>query len=175
VHHFLTQNWQLSADDARHALLSESYRSRPQWASRSPVRPVSHPFTKVASASTRQIMESWRTNELVRRSCPDLALRPPSPHRIVFEAKYHRSETLRAAERALVTSIYQAFFYLALPRLSATAMHVEWNYEYACVLACDASDRGTLAEAWAKLPSSVKSACWEGANLYVMILRNADV
>jgi hypothetical protein len=174
LHRFLMHNRQYSAEEAKRALLSESYRNQSQWASGSPVRSGSHPFSKVANASATEIMESWRSNKLVHRSCPDLALRLPSPYRTVFEAKYYCSSSPVAAERTLVTSIYQAFFYLALPRLPETATHAAWDYEYACVLAYDASDRGTLAETWEGLPNPVKLACWNGANLFVMILRSAD-
>ena len=69
----------LTAEDARRALLSESYRSQPRLASGSPVRPGAHPFRKVIAASPRKIIEIWRgrdgVNPLARNSCG----RPASP------------------------------------------------------------------------------------------------
>ncbi len=143
-------------------------------ASGSPVRPGPHPFRKVV-ASPKEILDIWRgktrLKELARNSCPDLALRDPSPHRTVFEAKYHSAGGTGRAETELVRNIYQAFFYLGLPYLPENKRHAAWNYEYACVLAYDASVDGAMVQAWASLPAAVKSACWTGANVYVMILR----
>ena len=174
---FLMSEFGFSRDEARRALLSESYRGRPEFASASPVRPGQHPFRKVIAASPRQIIELWRgrggLTPLARNSCPDLALREPSPYRTVFEAKYHSSRSATSAEAELVKNIYQAFFYLALPRLPETNTHAAWDYEFACVLAYDATPDGVLLQAWDSLPATVKSACWNGANLYVMILRGA--
>jgi hypothetical protein len=177
VHTFLTSELGFSTEDARRALLSESHRAQAQFASASPVRPGPHPFRKVIAVSSRQIIEIWRgragVNPLARNSCPDLALRPPSPYRTVFEAKYHSSPSATTAEAELARNIYQAFFYLALPRLPATTRHAAWDYEFACVLAYDATPDGVLLQAWKSLPDSVKSACWTGANVYVMILRGS--
>jgi hypothetical protein len=99
-----------------------------------------------------------------------LALRAPAKYRTVFEAKYYSGPST-GAEEELVRNIYQAFFYRALPRLPKTERHAAWDYEFACVLAYDATPDGDLLEAWKTLPASVKSACWTGANVYVMILR----
>jgi hypothetical protein len=72
----------------------------------------------------------------------------------------------------LVSDIYQAFFYRGLPRVDATKRgHPEWDYDYACLLAYDASPDGTLVAAWEALDSSVRQSFWDGANIYVMILR----
>jgi hypothetical protein len=91
----------------------------------------------------------------------------------LFEGKYFSRGSLEFAQRELVTNIYQAFFYLSLPRLLETKTHAAWDYEFACVLAYDASPDGVLLQAWHSLPATVKSACWTGANLYVMILRGS--
>ena len=84
LHTFLMSELAFSAEDARLAVLSESYRAQSEFASASPVRPSPHPFRKVA-VSPRQIIEIWRgrtgVNPLARNSCPDLALRAPSPYR----------------------------------------------------------------------------------------------
>lgn len=177
MHSFLMTEFRFSSDDARRALLSESFRSHRGLASGSPVRPGAHPFRKVIDASPRQIMTIWRgkgnVTPLARNSCPDLALRVPSPHRSVFEAKYHSVPGLARAETELVRSIYQAFFYLGLPHLEETKTHAAWDYEYACVLAYDATTDGAMLKAWNSLPTEVKSACWTGANIYVMVLRHS--
>ena len=178
IHKFLMCELGLTAEDARRALLSESYRSQPRLASGSPVRPGAHPFRKVIAASPRKIIEIWRgrggVNPLARNSCPDLALRTPVPYRTVFEAKYHSRGSTTSAEAELVKNIYQAFFYLALPHLPESKGHAAWDYEFACVLAYDATSEGTMLRAWESLPNSVRSACWSGANVYVMILRGGD-
>jgi hypothetical protein len=177
IHTFLMSELGLTTGDARRALLSESYRGQPRLAPASPVRPGFHPFRKVIAVSPRQIIEIWRrkagVNPLARNACPDLALRAPAPYRMVFEAKYHSSRSTTSAEAELVRNIYQAFFYLALPRLPETNGHAAWDYEFACVLAYDATPDGVMLQAWESLPTSVKSACWTGANVYVMILRGS--
>ena len=173
VHGFLKYECGLTSEDATLALLSESYRSHREWSSGSPVRPGSHPFRKF-TASPKEVMDTWRgrtaRNSLARNCCPDLALRGPGPIRAVFEAKYHGAHGVGTAETALVESIYQAFFYLALPHLEQTKTHAAWNYEYACVLAYDASADRAMSQAWQSLSTEVKDACWTGANVYVMIL-----
>jgi len=178
IHTFLTSELRFSSDDARRALLSESYRAHSKFASASPVRPGAHPLRKVIGASAREVIEIWRgrsgVNPLARNSCPDLALRAPSPYRTVFEAKYHTNPSATSAEAELAKNIYQAFFYLALPRLPATTKHSAWDYEFACVLAYDATPDGSLLQAWKSLRDSVKAACWSGANVYVMILRGSS-
>jgi hypothetical protein len=100
-----------------------------------------------------------------------LALRTPVPYRTVFEAKYHTEGNPTSAEAELVRIIYQGFCYLGLPHLPETDGHAAWDYEFACVLAYDATPDGVMLRAWESLRDSVKSACWTGANIYVMILR----
>jgi hypothetical protein len=48
-----------------------------------------------------------------------------------------------------------------------------WDYEFACLVAADVSDGTTLKQSWEKLPAVVKKGFWEGANIYVMIVRGA--
>jgi hypothetical protein len=78
---------------------------------------------------------------------------------------------MRAAETALVEGIYQSFFYRGLPTLPSTPKHAAWDYLFACLLAYDASPDASLITAWRNLPAVVKEGCWEGANIYVMVLR----
>ena len=92
----------------------------------------------------------------------------------MFEAKYLSRGGAINAEAELVKSIYQAFFYLGLPHLPETKTHAAWDYEYAVVMT-HATPDGAMIQAWDSLPSVVKSACWTGANVYVMILRGSHV
>jgi hypothetical protein len=75
----------------------------------------------------------------------------------------------------LATNIYQAFFYRGLPYVPPKKSSPAWDYEFACLLAYDASDAGSLRQAWNGLDTEVKNCFWDGANVYVMILRGADV
>jgi hypothetical protein len=114
--------------------------------------------------------KSGRTNAL-KQSCPDIAIREPFPFKIVFEGKYFGKGNRVQAETALVTSVYQAFFYRALPYVPPHKTRPPWDYEYSCLLAYDASDDGSLQAAWKELPDTVRQGFWNGANIYVMILR----
>lgn len=108
--------------------------------------------------------------QVVSQSCPDLALRSPCPHKIVFEGKYFREGGLKAARSSLVRDIYQCFFYLGLPRVAADSKHAAWDYDYASLLAFDASPEGALLAAWQKISEHVRDSLWEGANIFVMVL-----
>ncbi|MDP3028517.1 MAG: hypothetical protein Q8O04_03305 [Deltaproteobacteria bacterium] len=92
---------------------------------------------------------------------------------MLFEGKFFAKGGIQAAETALVTGIYQSFFYLGLPTIAEKPKHPVWDYDYACFLAYDATDKGTLLQSWQLLDSKVKMGCWEGANIYVMILRGS--
>ncbi len=168
----------LSPEEAREALLNEYHRTMPAISKRSPIRWERHPFTKALGANAAQIYEGWKNPEVGRaltQSCPDFALRAPFPHTILFEGKYFPRGGAEYARRTLVNDIYQAFFYRGLPALDATAKHPEWRYDYACLMAFDASPTGTLAAAWDELDPRTKKSFWDGANLYVMILRGPTV
>lgn len=178
LHEFVSSQPGMDREKARQALLSESYKQISHIASGSPNRREPHPFKKVLGASPRQVIRQWRgevPGSPVVQSCPDLALRPPFPYKIIFEGKYFRKGSIQAAERTLVTDIYQAFFYLGLSYLPETKTHPAWDYEYACLLAYDATEKGSLLEAWGGIDPQVKRACWEGANIYVMILRGQNL
>jgi hypothetical protein len=164
----------LSREQAQQALLSEYYRTTPDISRQSPIRWERHPFRKILGSSPSDIYRGWRNPEKGRaltQSCPDFSLRDPFPHSILFEGKYFSRGSLEFAQRQLVTNIYQAFFYRGLPRLAATKRHPEWNYDYACLMAYDASPKGTLTSAWTALDPQTRRSFWEGANVYVMILR----
>jgi len=167
----------LSKDQARLALLNESHRSMPDFSCYSPIRWERHPFKKeMVGVSATDIYKAWADHEKghgLTQSCPDFSLRNPFPHSILFEGKYfpRRSGSLEYAQRQLVDLAYQAFFYLGLPRLAATKKHPKWGYDYSCLLAYDASEKGTLISAWTTLHPRMRRGFWDGANVYVMILR----
>jgi hypothetical protein len=168
----------LSTEQAQRALLNEYHRTMPDISLWSPIRWVRHPFQKLMGAKPGDIYRGWTNPDdprAVARSCPDFSLRDPFPHSILFEGKYFSSGSLEVAQRQLVTDIYQAFFYRGLPRLAATKEHpAEWDYDYACLMAYDASTLGTLASAWNDLPLQTRHSFWDGANVYVMILRGSS-
>ena len=95
IHEFLTEKHGLSSEDACLALLSESYRSIPGIASGTPASQFKHPFTKALGVTAKSVVARWWRSKLpkspVSQSCPDLALRAPCPHKVVFEAKYFRN------------------------------------------------------------------------------------
>jgi hypothetical protein len=120
--------------------------------------------------SARGIVRRWKAGEALVQSCPDLALRDPFPFHTVFEGKYFPRGKLEAAETALAAAVYQAFFYRGLRKLAATKRHPVWDYDYACVLAYDATDSRSLVRAWEGLRARIGEACWLGAGIYVMLL-----
>jgi len=171
IHHFVSQLDGMDPDRARESLLSESYRAMPAYASGTPARVSRHPFEKVIGASAQSVVRRWKSVNPTVKSCPDLALRTPCPYRTVFEGKYFSRGGLTAAETALATNIYQAFFYRGLGKIPETPHRPAWNYEYACVLAYDATPDGSMLQAWDGLRRKIGKGCWEGAGIYVMMLR----
>lgn len=170
----------LSPQDARISMLSESYKSHPTMASASPASLLKHPFTKTLGTSAAAISQRWwdKTGQksCISQSCPDLALR--RPHKIVFEAKYFRDGGVEAARTALVTGIYQSFYYLALPySVAMDERHAAWDYDFACFMIYDGSENASVVSAWSDVGGDVdvrkdvKDGCWAGANIYVMVLR----
>jgi hypothetical protein len=116
------------------------------------------------------IMQQWLSGALTQSS-PDICAREPFPFKTVFEVKYFEKGGRDKAVTELVTSIYQAFFYLGLPYVPSRNSSPAWDYEFACMLAGDASEEGSLQRAWEAIPSAVKKGFWEGANIFVMIVR----
>jgi len=176
LHQHLQQYSSLTAEQAKAALLNEYHHTMPDLSCRSPIRAKKHPFKKTLGTSAEAIYREWTDptrNCGLTQSCPDFALTKPFAHSMVFEGKYFRKGSAEYAAKQLVTDIYQAFFYRGLPRVESTKQgHPEWDYDYGCLLAYDASPGGTLANAWDNLPSNVKKSFWDGANIYVMILRS---
>jgi len=171
IHNFLSINLGLGMEGARKAFLSENYRCIPKLASDSPRRSKKPPFIKKL-CTKETIIKKWEgPGPVVERPCPDMALRSPCPYKIVIEGKYFSSGGIQAAKSELAINIYQAFFYRALPYLPETSKHPAWDYDYACFLAYDSTEEGSLKKAWDLLDRRVRESCWEGANIYVMILR----
>jgi hypothetical protein len=102
------------------------------------------------------------------QACPDFAFREPFPFKIVFEGKYFESGATVRAQTELVVNIYQAFFYRGLPYIPPRKSSPSWDYDFACLLASDASDNGSLKRAWDVLRNEVKRGFWDGANVYVI-------
>ncbi|MCH8081428.1 MAG: hypothetical protein IID52_03465 [Proteobacteria bacterium] len=172
VFQYIKQQPGMDKKSACQVLLSEFYRNMPQFSAGTPARKGKHPFGKIMREPTFKTIARWRgetEGALLKQSCPDFALRAPFPHTVVFEGKYFRHGQAQAAATSLVTDIYQAFFYRALPKEQSTKTHAEWNYDYACLFAYDGSDTMSLIETWQTLHQEVKRGFWDGANIYVMI------
>lgn len=174
IHEFLKSELSLSREEACRALLSESYRSHPTIASGSPKSALRHPFTKVLGATAKSVAGRWwdkATKSCVSQSCPDLALRSPCPYTTLFEAKYFPKGGAEAAKTALVTGIYQSFYYRGLPHVEKDKRYAAWDYDFSCFLICDSTDKGSVFSAWDDVRSDISRGCWEGGNIYVMVLR----
>ena len=164
----------INVDKARKSLLSEYYRNMPQYCMASPARKQRHPFSKAFGASTDAVLSQWRGESFgskLKQSCPDFALRAPFPFKVVFEGKYFSKGGSKKAGTELVTNVYQAFFYRGLPYDDEIKKRPKWDYDYSCLFAYDASEEATLLNTWLSLDSDVKTGFWQGANLYVMIIR----
>lgn len=165
----------IGKDNARQSMLSEYVAMRKDYCwNTSPQRQEPHPFSKVIADRPQNIMRRWKgePNKQTIKSAPDLALRDPFPFNIVFELKYFDKGGTQKAMTELVTDLYQAFFYRALPYVPPKKSYPSWHYDYACLLACDASPDRTLQQLWESLPPKVKRGFWAGANVFAMILRS---
>lgn len=176
VHEFVASWDRMSDKTAREALLVEGYRHNPKIASGSPRRSMVHPLPKVP-CDPDSIMDHWKKRGLkpvLGGRFPDMALREPFPYKTVFECKYFDGRGFDKGEPALVKGVYEAFYYRGLPRLPKGSWGNAWDYDFACFLASDASNDGGLKEAWESVRKTVKSSIWDGANIYVMILRRSS-
>lgn len=155
---------------ARGSMACESYEHFPEISASTPASLLKSPFKKVLGASTRSTVKKWwdLSKPPVAEACPDISLQ--SPHKIVFEAKYFRYGEIGAAKTVLVSSIYQCFFYRGLPKWQGNKTRAAWDYDYACLLAYDATEKHSLSRAWDALHKDVKKGCWDGSNIYVMLL-----
>jgi hypothetical protein len=164
---------QLTDSQARQSLLSEHWRSIPEYSSGTPARKQLHLFTKIIGESPSEIMSRWRgggRGPPMKQPCPDFAIRSPFPYKIVFEAKYFKRITAEAAEKDLVKYVFEAFFYRALPVDKSRPAGPDWDYDYAGLIVYDDSPNGVFKSAWDSLSDKTKQEFWSGAGLYVMIL-----
>lgn len=159
--------------EARRALLNEYHRSMPETSDASPIRALKHPFRKAIGLDAQAIYRRWMNPAEglgLTQSAPDFAVREPCPCSVVFEGKYFPEGGHEHAATELVKALYEAFFYRGLPALPATGRRPAWGYDYACLVAFDASAEGSLRRAWEALDEKVRASFWDGANVYVMIL-----
>lgn len=176
IFNFLVEKIEMSKEAARTVLLSETFRNCSGYSSDSPRSKEKHPFTKNEESIWNIVARWWNPTEkyVVQQSCPDLALGAPCQHSIVIEGKYFRKGGYKAAQSELVKDIYQCFFYRGLPHVPQSKTHPAWEYDYACLLAYDASDEGNLSIAWQEVNEKVVRGLWFGANIHVMVIRSKD-
>lgn len=148
-------------------LMAESHAQLRSFCSGTPARLRPFPFDKQWKVEPQAVFERWlgATDKAFSKPCPDFAIR--NPFRVVIEGKYFRGGSLQAAKKGLVEGIYEALFYLGVPRSGSGAR--EWWYDYACLVAYDASEEQTLATAW-NLIEPMHGQFWTDANLYVMVI-----
>jgi hypothetical protein len=163
-------------DGAREAFLSEMHGQKKiaKLVGGRVARFEGHPFTKNdIGIKPDAIIDRWRGLKKGRpcpKPCPDMAFRFPC--KVDFEVKYFRQNQSGSADSELVKGIYEAFFYRSLPFIPETPGRAAWDYDYSCFLAYDATVEGNLLKAWDSLDKNVKKGFWDGANIYVMILRS---
>jgi hypothetical protein len=173
IHEFLCEHG-MSSGRARDLFLSEMHGQIPQWVGGPVARSEGHPFTKNdIGIKPKVIIDRWRGNKKglpCPRPCPDMAFR--APYKVVFEVKYFRQNQSGSADSELVKGIFEAFFYRSLPLIPETPRRAAWDYDYSCFLAYDATVEGNLLHAWNSLDKIVRKGFWDGANIYIMILRS---
>ena len=130
-------------------------------------------FGKNLGLGVDKIIQTWTKPPgalPLNQAYPDFCLRSPFPFKITFDAKYFFQNSESAANKALVEGAYEAMFYRGLPSVAARNTHEpSWDYDYGCLLAYDASDDGILESVWRSV--RCKGAFWDGANIFVMIVR----
>lgn len=176
IYEELTTTFQNSPEQARASIYAEGFTNFRDMATNTPARKTRHPFSKVFITDPREIYAQWAgraSGAALKQSCPDFALRDPFPHNILFEAKYFQGRTAEAGERELVSTVYQAFFYRGLPE-NLSHPSRPWGYDYAVAFVYDASPEGHFEAAWRALPKAVKAGFWDGANVYIMVLRGEE-
>ena len=164
----------LAPADAVKAFLTESTFARKCGiASGTPASAQKHLFTKVLGVPAKALVDLWwgsGKTQPVRQSCPDWAFRYPCQHTVVFEGKLFRKGGVDAARTELVKAIYQCFYYRGQPRVPTTERHTGWDYDYACLVAYDASENDSLVRAWESVDPRVEKECWNASSIFVMVL-----
>jgi len=74
------------------------------------------------------------------------------------------------AETNLVKGVYETAYYRGIPP-SLSEENSGWDYDFGCFLVYDASDGAYMQQAWDSVTS--KSMFWDGANIFVMIVRGS--
>ena len=75
-----------------------------------------------------------------------------------------------AAKTELVKSLYQCFYYRGQPKVPESDTHASWDYDYACLVAYDASKSRSLVNAWKRVKAEVEKECWNASNIFAMVL-----
>ena len=174
---YLDKNSILNGKSLCDVIAAESSQAKDRHiANGTPAWSRGQPFNKAMGANLDDIYDRWKGNDPKKRKsvfpavCPDIALL--TPFRVVFECKYFNKPGKRPAASELVSDLYQAFFYRAMPtKLAGTAgLKYGWDYEYACFLAYDATRNQRLKRAWDDLSESTRKRFWEDSNICVMML-----
>jgi hypothetical protein len=166
----------IGPEQARQALLCEFWHSGDmhKYCLQTGSRTTQSPFIKKYLEKTGlELMRAWKEGKL-ERACPDFAFGSPFPYKVVFEGKYFERGSQEQAATALVTVIREAFFYRSFPCAPPNRLKPAWGYDFSCAIICDASEEGSLQACWRTIPEQVRKSFWEGANLYVMIVRGRD-
>jgi|SRR5580704_144328 hypothetical protein len=174
VYRFLTDSEHYEPGNARKAVLAEGFADKVlhDFSSDTPASKLCYPYKKSIVATLRTAKTDWwATTPRLSQSCPDLALRSPCEHRIVFEGKLFRTGSVEMGRSAIVNGIFESFFYRGLPTLLSGKEQDGSGYDFGCFLAYDASPQGSLWTAWAKINGKVAQSCLEGLNVRVMVLR----
>ena len=153
--------------DSKRVFLAESYRGLQQFCGDTAARSRPFPFKKGRKADLSEVFQRWSgsAKKAFIQPCPDFAV--DDPFRVVIEGKYFRGGSAEFAQRQLVTAISEALFYLGVP--ASSAGNRPWSYDYACLVAYDASNGQTLAAAWQTI-KLLKQRFWDDANLYVIVI-----
>jgi hypothetical protein len=174
---YLRREAQLTTEEIFTAFLTEADSPKKEkLSSGSPASSRKHLFKKVFGVTPSSVVNLWWDKSQkfpMAQSCPDWAFRAPCPHRVVFEAKLFRQGGIDAAKTELVKAIYQCMFYRGQPLMPEIGKHPVWDYEFACLMAYDSSERQSLVEAWNTVRSEVRDGCWDSSNIFVMVLPSA--
>lgn len=175
VYELAKQTKGMTGNTTRTAFLSEFWNNADiqPYCEKSASRTARTPFIKKLMGKGSDLFNAWKAGKL-ERACPDFALSSPFPYPIVFEGKYFDGGSITQAETVLVDCIREAFFYRSFPYSDPGPIKGEWSYDYSCLLVCDASENGSLLGAWNQLPLDVREAFWDGANVFVMIVRGGS-
>ena len=172
MHSRLTELAHTSSEkDAGESFLAESIPMRDAgMASGSPASLNNHLFTKQFGLSPDDVVRLWWSDlaSVTTQSFPDWAMR--FPYKIVFEGKLFRAGSLDVAKRELVDGIYECAYYRGHPTVLATRDCPGWDYDYACLVAYDASENWTLQQAWGSIHPSIMAGCWDSENIFVMVI-----